>query len=83
MEKIRPEWLTVKDLALELQCSARHVTTLCKKRQIPGARRLGRIWRIHAKTWDRWSESQLEVVPKDEPSVVEFGRGLFPAHGRR
>lgn len=54
---IDPEILTVDQAAALLQLDRKTVYALVDRRQLPGARRLGKCIRIHKATLIKWMEA--------------------------
>jgi excisionase family DNA binding protein len=52
-----PEILTVDEAAALLRMDRKTVYALVEKRQLPGARRLGKCIRIHRPTLLKWMET--------------------------
>ncbi len=56
-----PEVLTVAELALLLRMNEKSTYDLVAKGKIPGATKVGRIWRVHRPTVVAWLAGQISA----------------------
>lgn len=61
---VRPEVMTIDDLALQLQLSQSSLNKLVRKGTIPGHQE-GRHWRLKRDTIDRWLDQGWLAGPKE------------------
>lgn len=53
-----PIFLTVEEAAQLLRVNQWTIYRLLKKKQLPGARKIGRAWRFHRDTLMQWMEGE-------------------------
>ena len=78
------EFVTPAELAKVLKCSERHVRALCARGEMPGAVRLGTIWRICVEDFDAARRrAAMRPVEAPQESPAELGHRLYPSRRRR
>lgn len=73
MEDSNPlEYLTAKELSNLLKVSCRFIEDRCRANQLPGAVKIGKLWRIHRRTIEQHMARGgfLLEEPHHEPSSV-------------
>lgn len=70
-----PVFWTVAELAAELHMSEGGLRDLCRRRKIPGARRIGRRWIVRRATFEAQFEAKKTGGAKSSGAAARFARG--------
>jgi excisionase family DNA binding protein len=62
----KPEIMTAEQVAEWLQVDISHVQRLARKGEIPGAQKVGYLWRFRRSALENWFNSGLSSGPTEE-----------------